>query len=63
MATTFQRVCIEDYTVTDSEGTSFTVKRGREYITSPERDGQVRVFSTFWVWVPVSIFAGERKFT
>ena len=63
MATTFKRVCIEDYTVTDYEGTSFTVHRAREYTTGPEQNGEVIVFSTYWVRVPVRVFAGERKFT
>ncbi len=57
---TFRRVCIEDYTITDQEGTSFTLKRAKEYTTGAEQDGKVRVFSRFWVVVPVAIFAGER---
>lgn len=63
MAKTFKRVCIKDYTVTDEEGTSFTVQRAKEYITSSERDGVVVVFSQYWVTVPVEIFAGEQQFT
>lgn len=55
---TFKRICIEDYTVTDRVGTSFTLRRGREYTTSPERDGEVHVFSQYWLWVPARIFAG-----
>jgi hypothetical protein len=57
----FNRVCIKDYTVTDQEGTSFTVERARSYITSPEKDGTVMVFSRYWITVPVEIFAGERE--
>lgn len=48
------------YTVTDREGTSFTVERGREYLTSSEdADKRVMVFSTYWVRIPVWVFAGE----
>jgi hypothetical protein len=63
VAETFKRVCIKDYTIKDPDGTEFTIHRTREYITSREKDGEVRVFSTYWVWVPVEIFAGEVKFT
>ena len=73
---TYKRICIKDYSIQDSEGTTFKVERGKEYITSeiavspsfmakelqPE-DGHVTVFSTYWVKVPVSIFAGEEVFT
>lgn len=62
MAQTFKRVCIEDYTITDGDD-SFTLHRAQEYLTSPERDGQVRVFSQYWVWVPSRIFAGPLEFT
>lgn len=57
---TFRRVCIETYTVTDQEGTSFTLERAKEYLTSLEKDGNVVVFSRYWVTVPVSIFAGAQ---
>ena len=60
---TFKRVCIEDYTIIDQEGTSFTVKRAKEYITGPEKDSALVVFSQYWVMVPARIFAGEVSFT
>lgn len=63
MAQTFKRVCIETYTISDAEGTTFTIHRGREYLTSPEVDGQIRVLSQYWVWVPASIFAGAVEYT
>ena len=31
---TFKRICLKDYTVTAENGDSFTVKRGKEYLTS-----------------------------
>lgn len=55
---TFKRVCLEDYTIVDAEGTTFTVERAKEYTTSAEKDGTVVVFSRYWVTVPVRIFAG-----
>lgn len=56
---TFKRICIRDYTVTDGTN-SLTLHRGQEYTTSGLKGGEdVVVFSTFWVSVPVSIFAGE----
>lgn len=63
MAQTFKRLCVQDYLIEDDDGVSFTIHRGREYITSPEREGQVRVYSTYWVWVPASLFAGPVEFT
>ncbi len=63
MARTFQRICIKDYTLTAQNGDCLQLKRGKEYITSPEQDGQVRVFSSYWAWVPADIFAGEQVFT
>ncbi len=61
--TTFNRICIKDYEVTAENGDHFEVKRGQEYLTSPEKDSKVTVFSNFWVKVPVNVFAGEEKFT
>jgi len=62
--TTFQRICIQDWEVTAENGDHFKVNRGKEYITSAvNKDGQVVVFGGFWVPVPVSVFAGERRFT
>jgi len=53
----FERLCAEDYTVTDQEGTSFTVERGHVYTTSRVReDGLLTVFSRYWVEVPATVF-------
>lgn len=63
MAKTFKRVCIKSYTVTDGDK-SFTIERAKEYITSPEHNGTVTVFTQYWIpLVPVEIFAGEIEFT
>jgi hypothetical protein len=64
MAATFNRICIEEFTVRDQEGTTFTVERGKEYLTGEENEhGNVTVLSRYWVTVPVRIFAGEQQFT
>lgn len=60
---TFHRICIQDYTVEAKNGDRLDVTRGKEYLTSAEKDGTVIVFSGFWVTVPISIFAGEQEFT
>jgi len=62
---TFQRICIEDYTITARNGDSMSVKRGEEYITTadPDDHGEVTVFGPFWAKFPVRLFAGERVFT
>ena len=62
MATTYKRICIKDLEIVDGDR-SMTIKRGKEYITTDEVDGKVRVLSQYWVWVDVSIFAGEELFT
>ena len=70
---TFKRICLKDFTVVDEMGTSFTIKRGKEYITSavneapaigphPRKD-HVIVFSDYWVHIPIDIFGGEVEFT
>jgi hypothetical protein len=57
-----RRLCLQDHTVTDREGTSFTIERGKEYTTSAAIDkyGDVMVFSRYWVRVPANIFELAR---
>ena len=62
--TTFNRICIRDYSLTDAAGQVATVERGKEYLTSDVKPGgTVTVYSTFWWPCPVQYFAGEKKFT
>ena len=61
--TTYHRICIKDHTVTAKNGDSMSVERGKEYLTSEAENGEVCVFGQFWVWFPVSLFAGEKLFT
>ena len=56
---TFHRICIKDF----KYGNEILLKRGREYLTSSDKEGQVTVFTKYWVKVPVEYFAGEIKFT
>lgn len=61
---TYNRLCIKDYTVKARNGDCLELKRGKEYLTSEKQKGnKVVVFSKFWVPVPLSLFAGEVKFT
>lgn len=60
---TFSRICIKDFSIKDRIGQCFELKRGKEYITSPEKDGEVMIYDKFWVKVPINIFAGEIEFT
>jgi len=62
---TFKRICVTDYVVFDDSGNKQPVERGKEYTTSDVHleDGTVTVFSMFWVRMPKSLFAGERRFT
>ena len=59
---TYNRICIKDY-VLEAENGRLELHRGKEYTTSREQDGQVTVFTNFWVKVPVELFAGEVLFT
>jgi hypothetical protein len=60
MATVYHAICLEDFTPAPDEDATFKLERGREYTVGPERDGQVRVFSRYWVWVPATLFAGAK---
>lgn len=61
---TFRRVCLADITIRDEEGTTCELTRGKEYLTSEvNKDGEVAVFTNYWVPVPVKYFAGEEVFT
>jgi len=60
---TFKRICIREFQLAAKNGDCLKLKRGKEYITSPEVNGEVTVFSRFWVKIPVDIFAGSVEFT
>jgi hypothetical protein len=60
---TFKRICIEDRTFEDHDDPSktITLQRGREYLTSAEKDGQVVVFTGYWFSAPIELFANAPK--
>jgi hypothetical protein len=60
---TWKRICIQDYELSDKAGQRLVLTRGSEYLTSLEAEGLVMVFTDYWATVPVSIFAGEQRFT
>ena len=58
---TYSRICIKDWEVKAKNGDYCKINRGKEYTTSEEKDGEVTVFTNFWVKVPIEHFAGEQK--
>ena len=53
-------ICLNDYAIVEGND-RLELKRGQEYIvTKAQRDGNVRVFSNYWAWVPATLFAGPR---
>lgn len=60
---TFNRVCIKTHSISDQKGNSLTIEKGKQYLTSEEKNKEVMVFSKYWVWLPVELFAGEEIFT
>jgi len=65
---TFERVCITDYRIPTGNNESgasqyFRLLKDKTYLTSAVSNGKVVVFSTYWVTVPIEIFAGEKEFT
>lgn len=67
--TTYKRICIKDFCGIGKRDLNapeeyFTIHRGDEFITSDvDENGEVMVFSSRWFMAPVSIFAGEVRFT
>ena len=60
---TFHRICIKGAEFKDGEKT-FSLKRGKEYLTTDVENGTVTVFSRMWVHgVEVEYFGGEIQFT
>ena len=59
----FKRICIKSDFVAAQNGDRQEIQRGREYLTSDEKDGMVTVFATFWVPFKAELFAGKIEFT
>ena len=70
---TYKRICLKNYEIEDDDGKTFTLERGKEYLTSGVNaapsigpspiENHVIVFSSFWIPVPLSVFGGEIEFT
>jgi len=54
----YKRICLRDETIVDGDKT-LVMKRGKEYTTTDEVEGKVRVLTQYWVWLPIDWFAGE----
>lgn len=57
---TFKRICIKNIQHPE-EGV--LCKRGQEYTTSIEKNGNLVVFTKLWIKVPAKYFAGKEEFT
>jgi len=70
---TFRRICIDNYSVTDNNGNTLSVKKGKEYITSEINNApavgpssvknHVIVFTNVWGPVPIEYFSAGTEFT
>lgn len=58
----YKAICLKDFCPSPEEDATFILKRGQEYHVSREIDGQRRVFSRYWVWVPADLFGGIQPF-
>ena len=57
MAKVITQLCIKSFEVTDENGAYWKAEQGKKYTTSlPKEDGNVVVFSNYWVSVPVDHF-------
>ena len=53
----YERICLKDWYVEAQNGDRQDLKRGKTYTTSASNeDGEVQVFSSFWVYAPIDIF-------
>ena len=55
---THQRLCLIDTAVPNGPDDVFWLRRGKEYTTSPEKDGKVCGFTRYWFWIEANIFGG-----
>lgn len=52
-----QRLCVKDWAIEATNGDRLALTRGKEYTTSAGvMNGEVTVFSRFWVRAPVDVF-------
>jgi len=60
---TFERICTKNVDIKDDAGNCLELKKGKKYIVSAEKDGEVTVFSKYWVDVPAKLFSKGKEFT
>ena len=61
---TFERLCIKDCEIRDDADNCVKLEKGKKYLTSAiDKDGEVTVFTTFWVDVPSGLFNKGKEFT
>ena len=54
--TTFERISLVDLRIQE-----FEIKKGETYLTSiPDKEGNVCVFTNYWVWIPERFFDANR---
>jgi len=64
MATVYHRKCKVDMELKDPKsGNTFTLEKGRIYSTTRSYQGNVRVLSVFWFWVPREWFGRPKRLT
>lgn len=56
----YRRMYLKDTTLTDEDNKVLHLKRGKEYLTGKTDGDKVCVMSTYWAWVPISIFEPEQ---
>jgi len=61
---TFERKCLKDFEFRDSVNNCVKLEKGKKYLTSViDEDGEVTVFTTFWIDVPSDLFDKGIEFT
>lgn len=59
---TAKRICLKSHSFKVSEEETYEINEGQEYVTSIERDGEVTVFTGYWIHgVPVEWFGTPKE--
>jgi hypothetical protein len=56
-----ESICIKDWHIEAENGDRQECRRGKTYTTTKPENGEVTVFSRFWVKAPADIFAGWQS--
>ena len=70
---TFKRICLNNYSISDNNGNTLSIEKGKEYITSGINNApaigpssvknHVIVFTNVWGPVPIECFSAGTEFT